>query len=357
MGFEVNRKSISQQLVEHFVEQIEAGEYKPGDEFPSERVLEQQLGISRKTINKVVSVLAGMGYLFKEQGRTTYVADFRNAARTVSGERNFGILFASPDEVYHPALSAVFSGMCNALQTAEYGINLLFFGNVSEKDLRRQMQKNPISGCFLFSSGVDISHLRSALSEIPVVTLCSDAEKEEYNFSTVAPDVYKACSEAVKEFLCAGKKKIAFIYGKEGSLTDERRKTEFRNTLQSHGVLPVEDMILPSEYERENTVKAVGKIISQSPDAIVAADDMVAFWIVEELKKHHIRVPQDIAVIGFNDMTIYSQRGFPELTTFAIPAAEIVAQAVSEMSRRIADPEAAPEHFLVPMPFRRRDTF
>ena len=234
MVFEVNRKSISQQLVEHFVQQIESGEYMPGDEFPSERALEQQLGISRKTINKVVSVLAGMGYLFKEQGRTTYVADFRNAPRTASGERNFGIMFASPDNVYHPALSAVFTAMCKTLKTAEYGINLLFFGNVSKENLRRQIQNNPISGCFLFNGGEDISPLIPVMNGIPVVTLCSDNEGEGKCFSAVAPDVVSACGNAVEKFFRAGRKKIAFIYGKKGDIStkdvSQNSKKYYRTT-------------------------------------------------------------------------------------------------------------------------------
>jgi LacI family transcriptional regulator len=356
MGFKVNRKSVSQQLVEHFREQIEAGEYKVGDEFPSERILEQQLGISRKTISKVVSVLAGMGYLFKEQGRTTYVADFRHAARTVSGERNFGIFFPSPEEVYHPALSAVFTGMCNTLQTAEYGINLFFFGNVSAENLQRQIQKNPISGCFLFSGGEEISHLNFALKDLPVVTLCSGTD-ESVTFSAVTSHVVKACGDAVEEFAAAGKKSIAFIYGKSNWQLDERRKEIFKEKLQMLGLPCNEEMILPSEYERTNTEIAVEKLLSCRPDAIVAADDMVGCWIVEELKKHNISVPHEIAVIGFNDMTMYSRKGFPELTTYAIPADEIVRLAVQEMSRRIAHPESAPEKILVPMHFCKRDSF
>lgn len=357
MVFEVNRKSISQQLVEHFVQQIESGEYMPGDEFPSERALEQQLGISRKTINKVVSVLAGMGYLFKEQGRTTYVADFRNAPRTASGERNFGIMFASPDNVYHPALSAVFTAMCKTLKTAEYGINLLFFGNVSKENLRRQIQNNPISGCFLFTGGEDISPLIPVMNGIPVVTLCSDNEGEGKCFSAVAPDVVSACGNAVEKFFRAGRKKIAFIYGKKGGYIDERRIAEFKKILQNNGGTPEETLIQPSDYEREKSIRALEDILPLSPDAIVAADDMVAFWIVEELKQRNIRVPQEIAVIGFNDMTMYSRRNFPELTTFAIPADEIVRQAVAEMSRRIASPDAPPEQISVPMEYRRRDSF
>jgi DNA-binding LacI/PurR family transcriptional regulator len=74
-------------------------------------------------------------------------------------------------------------------------------------------------------------------------------------------------------------------------------------------------------------------------DAVIAADDMVARWTVDELMAHEVKVPDDIAVIGFNDMEMYSRR-VPELTTFSLPYEKIAANAFSRLVRLIAGGKA-----------------
>ncbi|MBQ7694967.1 MAG: substrate-binding domain-containing protein [Lentisphaeria bacterium] len=353
MAFRINRKSISEQLVEHFRKQIESGKYKPGDEFPSERALEQQLGISRKTIGKVVSVLAGMGYLFKEQGKTTFVADFRNNRAAFPGDRNFGILFPTPSCVYHPAAAPVFLALCDALRAADCGMNLIFCKGMSDETLESQFRLRNVSGCFVFDYSRDFPRL-GALEKIPAVCLCSGEETLSPSFSYIGADVVGACGDAAGLLAGSGRKRIAFLFGLEEWECDRKRIARFRETVEDTGGVFDPALLAPSGYDRGKTLQGLEKVLAGKPDALICADDMVASWAMTELARRSIEIPRQMAVVGFNDMTMYSLRCRPELTTFAIPAVEIARQAVEEMTRRTASPGSAPARRLVPMPLVRR---
>ena len=355
MAIHINRKSISEQLVEYFQQQIESGKYKPGDEFPSERSLEHQLGISRKTISKVVSVLAGMGYLFKEQGKTTFVADFHANRTNFTRARNFGILFSSPADVYHPAHAPVFLALCDMLRATEHGMNLFFSKGASGKMLSSQFRQQPVSGCFVFPDGgeQDLT-LGRFLGNIPAVWLCSGEIDLPASVSCVSADVVGACADAVRLLIRTGRKRIAFLFGMENWVCDQKRIDVFRKTMEEEGGSFDPALLAPSHYDRGKTLESLEMVLTRKPNAIIGADDMVASWIVSDLARRSIAVPRQIAVVGFNDMAMYALRCQPELTTFAVPAEEIAKQAVAEMSQRIASPDAPPERTLISMPLIRR---
>lgn len=353
MAPRINKKSISEQLVEYYRKQIESGAFKPGDEFPSERMLEGRLGISRKTIGKVISVLAGMGYLFKEQGKTTYVADFGRSVHVTAGGKNFGVFFQTPESVYHPANAPLFLELCNRLRDSGYGMELLFDRSPDCASLLRQIEKRGVAGVFLFPPSADTTRKGGDAFPVPAVLLGGRNVPFD-DVSWFAPDTDRALADATRLLADAGRRKIAFLYGKAGWPSDEARCKMFRDTLEAGGLKFDPVLMVPSDYERIRTLSALDAILGHVPDAIIGADDMVSRWVVDELGVRGIRVPQDIAVIGFNDMQMYSLRGDIPLTTFAIPAAEMVEAAINDMYRRLAAPGTPPAGIEVPMPLCRR---
>lgn len=355
MGFKINRKSISDQLVEHFSKEIRAGKYKPGDEFPSERTLEQQLGVSRKTIGKVVSILAAQGYLFKEQGCTTYVADFRKQYAALTGERCFGVLFYAPNDVYHPASSPVFLELCNVLREAGYGINLNFLQRMTPVEFLAQSRLSPVAGYFAFAGANQDIYSLFSVTQSPVIILREDST--DAKISSVSADVIGALGDAIRLLKQNGRKRIAFLYGNKKWEIDQNRISLFlRMTTPENRDFDPELLIGSTNYERGKTLESLHRVLQAKPDAIISADDMVASWVIEELTEQKFRIPEDIAVIGFNDMGMFSQRTKPELTTFAIPAVEIAQVALKEMLERINNPNAAITHTRIPMPLLRRGT-
>ena len=309
MVLEINKKTVSDQIVDHFKEQIESGKLKPGDAFPSERKLEKELKISRKTINKAVSILAGQGYLFKEQGKATFVADFRKNNFSNNAAESYGFCFESPACVYHPTTAPLFRELCQNTTLQERGIKLIFGGQNKSPAVF-----NEIQGLFLFDEIAP--DLLNGIN-VPAVIFNREFFKKPDNFKAccIYPDIVDALKRSVEYLTQQGHSQIAFIYGVKTWPEDIMRLEVFEQSLKKFGCDFTEDMTAPSNYDHAMTIKAVDKVLKHNPTAIIGADDMVARWIIEHLQSLGKSVPQDVSVIGFNNMEMYSLRS-PELTTF-----------------------------------------
>jgi DNA-binding LacI/PurR family transcriptional regulator len=334
MELKINKQTISDQIVEHFKGLIEAGEYKPGDAFPSERQLEKQLGISRKTINKAISILAGQGYLFKEQGKATFVADFRKKADIAPAQDNIGFVFKSPDCVYHPATAPLFRTLCELTGAENLGIKLFFDDRKEYEGLQKAIATSEIKGLFVFEVN-ETPSLKAQLAslKIPFTAFNNQIFKNLDNpfFTRVYADTSEAVKQAVELLASQGHKNIGFLYGVNGWLEDDERIEAFKQAMEECGCPVSPDMILPSSYDQKETIKNTKKIISHSSTAIIGADDMVARWVIEYLTEQEgLNIPKDISVIGFNDMEMYSRRS-PELTTFTRPSKEVAQLAVKSI--------------------------
>ena len=311
MALKINKKTVSEQIVDHFKEKIESGELKPGDAFPSERKLEKELNISRKTINKAVSILAGQGYLFKEQGKATFVADFRKAAALSTGIENYGFLFNSPNCVYHPATAPLFRELCQTATLQERGVKLIFGENLQDYTAFKEIQ-----GLFVFGGDLKLDFNLLENLNLPLVIFNrSEDSPKSLKACWVYPDIVDALRQAVIYLKEQGHSRIAFLYGVETWVEDIKRIDAFKKVMVECGCEPDESMILASNYNRDVTVKAVEEVLKHKPTAIIGADDMVARWVIDCLEPRGKKVPDDISVIGFNNMEMYSLRS-PKLTTF-----------------------------------------
>jgi len=351
----LNRKSISEQLVDHYKEKIEQGVLRPGDEFPSERTLEKELGVSRKTISKVITALASMGYLFKEQGRTTYVTDSYLTRTALPTGKALGVQFATPESVYHPACAPLFMELCKSLEDSPYSLELIFDKSKDIHLLRSQIEEKRISGLFIFDS-TDMQV--EPLCDIRIPTVVFGSEKREWpkkrHFSYVAADAQQAICEATQYLAESGRKRIAFINGNENWDIDKRRKKNFCDTLAKMGLQCDPQLIADSHYEHKRTMASLKKILLGKPDAIIGADDMVARWAVEALRAKDISIPRQIAVIGFNDMQLYSIKDEIQLTTFILPSSQMAETAVREVLQRIETPRKKAKDHIFSMIFCKR---
>ena len=336
MKLNINKKSVSEQIAAHFRGAIEGGKYKPGDPFPSERQLEAEIGVSRKTVNKAISILAGQGYVFKEQGKSTFVADFRKAAAVASGERNLAFVFESPESMYHPYGAPLFRALCALAVDGGYGTKMVFESDPALPRLRKELAGGNIRGLFVFP---DFAFADLAALDIPFAVFRRVFGKLPPGRHVVSyADELDAMRQALR--CLAGKSRTcpAFLSGSPERESEAERERTF---LEEAAILKLKSpRIIPTHYDRGETEAAATAILKLGADAVVAADDMVARWTVDALAAHGVDVPGDIAVIGFNDMEMYSRRA-PELTTFTLPYAEIAAAGFAGLERLLAGASAA----------------
>ena len=165
-------------------------------------------------------------------------------------------------------------------------------------------------------------------NSVPIILL----DEEAQGASTIATDNYAGGMMATKHLISKGKKKIGIISGRTqstaqyvGQYNARLRFNGYKDALAQSGLtIPQGCAIEVADYSREDGVEQMPKLIAAGVDAIFcAAADNTAVGLLSVAKQRGIRVPEDIAVVGFDDLPIaqFSNIG---LTTIKQPMREIV---------------------------------
>ncbi|WP_431282474.1 LacI family DNA-binding transcriptional regulator [Humitalea sp. 24SJ18S-53] len=153
----------------------------------------------------------------------------------------------------------------------------------------------------------------------------------------------------VAEFLVAGgHEHFAFVAGLADSSTGRDRERGFREGLAAHGVTRIERV--EGDYDFEQAGRAADALFArpQRPDAVFCANDHMAFAVMDAARRRHgLRVPEDVSIIGFDDVGPAHWAGY-DLTTYSQPVGPMVEAAVALLEARLADSAAPAQHVVVP---------
>jgi LacI family transcriptional regulator len=172
-------------------------------------------------------------------------------------------------------------------------------------------------------------------NNVPIILL----DEETEGASTIATDNYKGGHIAAEYLISKGRKKIAIVNGRTlskdnyaGNYNARMRLDGFKDTLKHNGLtLSIGCNIEVPNYSREDGVNAMPKLIEAGVDAVFcAAADNCALGLLSAAKERGIQIPENIAIIGFDDLPL-AQLSTPALTTIKQPMKEIV-EAAYKMS-------------------------
>ncbi|MCM3784961.1 LacI family transcriptional regulator [Neobacillus mesonae] len=145
-----------------------------------------------------------------------------------------------------------------------------------------------------------------------------DREIQNETMGSIIFDSYVDAYEATKYLISLGHKKIAYISGVETMFDSEQRKAGYLAALKDYGLPVDEDYILQGYFEEEGSYGAVKSFVNvqggKLPDAFLAGNDLSAIGAMRALKSLGYEIPQDINVVGFDDIDI-AQYFTPPLTT------------------------------------------
>jgi phosphoserine phosphatase RsbU/P len=162
----------------------------------------------------------------------------------------------------------------------------------------------------------------SKFKNIPVVSI----GPEITGVPTVLFDNHSGMRELISHLVMVHQRKhIAFIRGPEGNEEAELRLKIFCDVLRSYNLEISADLIVPGDFSRDAGEKAVEFLVDISRktfDAVVAANDYMALGALKAFQDRHIKVPDDVLVVGFDDI---------EECAFALPSLTTVRQPMYEM--------------------------
>lgn len=271
----------------------------------------------RETERKVLAAAEELGYV-------------RNAvARSLKSRRTHQVAFAMAD-VGNPAYLAMLREIQPVLKAAGYRLVLHSTDAVvaDEIDVLHSLGERYVDGLIMSPLRVTDAHLESlAAARAPVVVIGSVPEGTRAD--NVRADSRTGVKLAVDHLHALGRRRIAMVNGPLDTVPGAARGAAYREALQELGLPYDDDLVQIGDFYRAEGARAVAELLARVPDvdALMCANDLIALGALDVLRAAGRRVPDDVAVVGFDDIEAakYTE---PPLTTVRHPVIEQTAAMV-----------------------------
>jgi len=301
-------------------------------------------GVSRATASRVVNGMPVTPTSAESVRRAVEELGYvpNHAARTLVTQRTDLIALVLPettsrvfsDDQFFPG---VIHGVSQQLEAADKQLVLMLAGSeASHARIERSVAAHHVDGVMLASlHGAD--PLPAALTRIGIPVVCNERSLGPSSPPYVGVDNVGGAEVAVRHLLAAGRNRIATIAGPQDMIGGIDRLTGYRNALRDssrRSIVAVGDFTLDSGHT------AMRQLLADDPnlDAVFVASDLMADGALQALRQAGRRVPDDIAVIGFDDIS-RAQYTDPPLTTVRQPIIEIGRQMARQLLRLVAGEE------------------
>ncbi|MDO4269360.1 MAG: LacI family DNA-binding transcriptional regulator [Eubacteriales bacterium] len=156
--------------------------------------------------------------------------------------------------------------------------------------------------------------------------------------NTILPDNQEGAAKAVRHLFAEGYQSFAYITGEMNSSSNAERQLGFITTLQEYGY--VDPLIISGNYTYESGYQAIQELLQKStlPCGVVCANDVMAMGVLDAAKSLHIRIPDDLGVIGFDDIEM-SRWPVYQLTSLRQPTKDMAQQGVETLLDEISHPD------------------
>ncbi|NGY65229.1 LacI family transcriptional regulator [Lentzea sp. NEAU-D13] len=301
-------------------------------------------GVSRGTVSRV---LQG-GHKVSPASQEAVHAAIRKlgyvvnrAARSLVTQRagSVAFLLSEPQERFFedPNFTTLLRGCTTAL--GEHDIPLVLITAGTEAERRRVtpfLSTHHVDGVLLISShrgNPMIDHLRQA--NLPFVC-CGKPLGERGAMSYVAADDREGAMAMVRCLLESGRQRIATIAGPQDTPGGLERLAGYREMLAEHGIAYDKRLVQIGDYSRASGEAAMHRLLATAPnvDAVFVASDLMADGALTAIERAGLRVPDDIAVGGFDDSPV-ATAARPPLTTIRQPWDRISEMMVRQLLAQI----------------------
>lgn len=304
------------------------------------RDVAEAAGVSVKTVSNVVndhphvsdSMRRRVQHALDETGYRP-----NETARSLRTGRSNLIGLAVP-RLHDPYFSQVADAVINAAAERGWTVLVEQTGGDAQREAAVLSGLRPalIDGVIFHPIALDATALAAVERDTPLVLLGEHLGSEHVH---LAVDGVAAAHDVVSHLVSIGRTRVACIGAQPGpwSATAGQRLAGYRAALADAGLphVPAYEVAV-TDYQRPDGVAAAQELLRlrQPPDAIFCFNDVLALGAVRALHDAGVRVPQDIAVAGFDDIT-EARYAIPSLTTIAPDKAVLARQAVELLGRRI----------------------
>jgi LacI family transcriptional regulator len=291
------------------------------------RVLNNQANVSEDVRQKVKGIIKDTGF------------SPNTAARTLVSQKTYVIGLVIPQTVQaffaDPYFARITQGIAQATNQNNYTLSLFLFDTQEVENRLIPLITRPgfIDGLIVqATSENDNVSSRISNGTVPFIFAGRPMGHEEVNYIDV--DNIRGAKIAVNHLASLGKKRIGTITGNLEISPGIDRKTGYIEGLKENNLPIDEDLIVEADFTQEGGYQAVEHLLKYKPDALFIASDQMAIGALRRLKELNISVPEDIAIVGYDDLPP-AQYADPKLTTIKQPILRFGEAVVSMLMKKM----------------------
>lgn len=310
-------KPLHQSVREYIIAKIQDGEYGLGDPIPSERQLSKDLGVSRYTVRQALRSLEDSGYLRRVQGHGTFVSS-RRGREGDPGKIGVILTYCSQE-----LISKILAGIEETLSAEGFTMSFADSRNDPRKEteLITRFLREGVSGLILMPADDEKgSPVLARLKREGFPFVLVDRKLEDLHVDCVASDNIAGAYQAVEYLIKLGHRRIGFVRDRFSETSSIKERVHgYKQALMDYN-LPYDpelvcgyDLRLPQDAKSAILYHFIQRT---QVTAICAVHDDMAIDIVKMCRVQNVKIPEDLSVIGFDNLEITEHLEVP-LTSVA----------------------------------------
>lgn len=290
------------------------------------RTLNQSGPVKATTARKVWRVVTQLNYYPNSHARAL-----------VSGRsRLIGLIVSDITNPFFPELVRAFEELASQKQYDLLLTSTDYLTTRMTTCLRRMLERK-VDGVAMMTSEMDLGLIKE-LSKRNVPIVFMDVGQMGPRMSHVSIDYGNGIRQAVDHLVGLGHRQVGFISGPLDLHSARTRRQAFVDGLHQHGLTVNRRMLREGTHTAEGGEKAMGELLrlSKGPTAVACSNDWTAIGALHAIHAAGLRVPDDISLVGFDDIPLVSYTT-PALTTVRMSARDVGATAFQALFRLIGE--------------------
>ena len=303
------------------------------------RVVAARAGVSIATVSRAINHVPTVDPALAERvwqvvAELNYFPNTQARALVSGRSRLLGLIVSEITNPFFPELIQEFEQVA-----VERGYEILIAStNYERKKMEsctRRMLERKVDGVAVMTFGIeDFLFERFAADNIPVVFIDAAPSRPLSGFLTV--DYRAGIYEAVQHLAVLGHRKIGFIAGPLRLRSAAARKTAFVECMRSIGLTTDPNWLVEGDHTLEGGRDAMQKMLAlpDRPTAVLCSNDMTAIGVQHALFEADLKVPDDLSIIGFDDIHL-AEYTIPPLTTVRMSCKDLALRAVNLLMEQL----------------------
>jgi len=292
--------------------------------------------VSEETRRRVLEAIEELGYQPNDVARGLK----KRTSHTI------GLIVPDISNPFYPAIARGIEDVANAHGYAVVLCNT-YEDLAKEREYLSLLRRRWADGLIFATVGVNTKHLRWLRGHrVPVVLVARDVEGVEID--AVLVDNFRGAYLAVRHLIGLGHQRIGFIGGPRSLHVSRERHRGYLHAIADAGIDPDPELHVEGNFRAEGGEEAMRQLLHLQPplSAVFAANDLMAIGAMNAIKRAGFRIPEDIAVVGFDDIT-FASLVEPPLTTVAQPKYRMGTIAMTLLLERMEGKEDGPRKIVL----------